>query len=158
MAAREIPDLRQSLAARGGHRGRGRGRGGPGGRHDLNDEEKDRIVQDTDCDASDSRLSAVKLGYLQDPFAHKLSRGRDTSRRYPIINRGMGACLRKPGRSQSLNYCRNIRSINSNRLARGKLPLDRPARAKADTVSWCGLRHAVFPNSFKGFQCASGLS
>jgi [phosphatase 2A protein]-leucine-carboxy methyltransferase len=52
---------------------------------------KDTIVQGTDNDASVSRLSAVELGYLDDPFARLLTAGEGGSgtRRFPIINRGM---------------------------------------------------------------------
>lgn len=50
---------------------------------------KDRIIQRTDNDASVSRLSAVELGYLHDPFAHALVNSEAIgSKRYPIINRG----------------------------------------------------------------------
>ena len=49
----------------------------------------DKVVQGTDNDASVSRLSAVELGYLVDPFAHSLTPPGDIgTRRYPIINRG----------------------------------------------------------------------
>lgn len=66
--------------------GRGRGRGGsrtygsrPG---------KDQVVQGTDNDASVSRLSAVELGYLVDPYATALTPAGAATRRLPIINRG----------------------------------------------------------------------
>lgn len=81
MAAPSIPNL-LSL------RGRGRGRGGPlGGRSERTEAEKDKIVQQTDSDASLSRASAVALGYLNDPFAALFITG-ETPRKYPIINRG----------------------------------------------------------------------
>ena len=48
---------------------------------------KDKIVQRTDQDASVSRLSAVEVGYLTDPFA-KLLVPAGEQRRFPIINRG----------------------------------------------------------------------
>jgi hypothetical protein len=49
----------------------------------------DATVQDTDNDASVSRMSAVELGYLDDPFARSFVRNPSlTSRRLPIINRG----------------------------------------------------------------------
>ncbi len=74
---------------RGG--GRGRGRGGFGGKVVSSPEEeaavKDNIVQQTDLDASLSRLSAVELGYLHDPFAH-LFVSSEPQRRLPIMNRG----------------------------------------------------------------------
>ncbi len=94
MSAPQIPNL---LSLRGGPRsrgGRGRGRGpstanpdhaAPGGsarnRKDLN-------IQSTDTDAAVSRLSAVSLGYLHDPYASFFVSGTGT-RRLPIINRGM---------------------------------------------------------------------
>lgn len=49
---------------------------------------KDRVVQNTDNDASVSRLSAVELGYLEDPFTTTLTTPRPGTRRFPIINRG----------------------------------------------------------------------
>lgn len=53
-------------------------------------------MQQTDQDASVSRLSAVELGYLEDPFAELFvnegqqaqREGGRTRRRFPIINRG----------------------------------------------------------------------
>ncbi|KAJ5217739.1 uncharacterized protein N7469_011364 [Penicillium citrinum] len=83
MAAPQIPNL-NSL-----RRGRGRGRGI--GRSDGFESRltgKDRIVQGTDNDASVSRLSAVELGYLDDPFASALTPPDSATRRFPIINRG----------------------------------------------------------------------
>ncbi|KAI1081835.1 S-adenosyl-L-methionine-dependent methyltransferase [Whalleya microplaca] len=87
MSAPSIPNLLSLRGSRGGLRGRGRGRGGhsssatPG--HDA-------TIQGTDTDAAVSRLSAVDLGYLDDPFAELFvqnTAGRAT-RRLPIINRG----------------------------------------------------------------------
>ena len=51
---------------------------------------KDRIIQGTDQDASVSRLSAVEVGYLTDPFAKAFvpSENDRWVRRFPIINRG----------------------------------------------------------------------
>lgn len=49
--------------------------------------QKDTIIQQTDNDASVSRLSAVNLGYLDDDYAHSFVLAR-TARRLPIINRG----------------------------------------------------------------------
>ena len=83
MAAPQIPNL-NSL-----RRGRGRGRGI--GRSDGFESRltgKDRIVQGTDNDASVSRLSAVELGYLDDPYAAALTPPGSATRRFPIINRG----------------------------------------------------------------------
>lgn len=48
---------------------------------------KDLAIQSTDTDAAVSRLSAVSLGYLEDPFASIFVGGEGT-RRMPIINRG----------------------------------------------------------------------
>lgn len=50
----------------------------------------DRIVQGTDGDAAMSRLSAVALGYMDDPFAQYFVEpaGGTPPRRLPIINRG----------------------------------------------------------------------
>lgn len=46
-------------------------------------------MQQTDGDASSSRLSAVALGYLDDAYAREfLQPGEQIPRRYPIINRG----------------------------------------------------------------------
>lgn len=51
---------------------------------------KDKIIQGTDQDASVSRLSAVEVGYLSDPFAKAFvpSESDRWVRRFPIINRG----------------------------------------------------------------------
>jgi [phosphatase 2A protein]-leucine-carboxy methyltransferase len=49
--------------------------------------QKDTIIQQTDNDASVSRLSAVNLGYLDDNYAHSFVLA-GTARRLPIINRG----------------------------------------------------------------------
>jgi [phosphatase 2A protein]-leucine-carboxy methyltransferase len=94
MSAPQIPNL---LSVRGGPRsrgGRGRGRGrstgdpdhgisGAGARN-----RKDLDIQSTDTDAAVSRLSAVSLGYLDDPYAQFFVSGAGT-RRLPIINRGV---------------------------------------------------------------------
>ncbi|KAE8445250.1 hypothetical protein EG329_013622 [Mollisiaceae sp. DMI_Dod_QoI] len=89
MSAQQIPNLlslRGGLRSRG--RGRGRGRGGPGGNPEHHVQlQKDRDIQATDTDAAVSRLSAVDLGYLNDPFASHFVSGPGT-RRLPIINRG----------------------------------------------------------------------
>ncbi|TLD18364.1 putative leucine carboxyl methyltransferase superfamily [Venturia nashicola] len=86
--ATEIPNL-LSLRGTGG----GRRRGGPssighGRTQEDAETRKDRIVQQTDNDASGSRMSAVSLGYLNDPFAQAFLQGA-IPRRYPIINRGV---------------------------------------------------------------------
>ncbi|KAH8698599.1 leucine carboxyl methyltransferase superfamily protein [Talaromyces proteolyticus] len=95
MSAPQIPNLNTLRRGGGGLRGRlpGRGRGSnaaPDATPNAgNTAGKDQIVQSTDGDASLSRLSAVELGYLDDPFARSLTPGGGTaSRRFPIINRG----------------------------------------------------------------------
>jgi hypothetical protein len=93
MSASQIPNL--NTLRRGGGRGRLRGRGGLG--TSTTGEERhgsrgiaaqDRVVQGTDNDASVSRLSAVEIGYLEDPFARALTPPGSETRRLPIINRG----------------------------------------------------------------------
>ncbi|PQE31324.1 leucine carboxyl methyltransferase 1 protein [Rutstroemia sp. NJR-2017a WRK4] len=91
MSAQEIPNL---LSLRGEPRSRGRGRGrGSGLRNPLNQHSEsasnrvDKVIQGTDTDAAVSRLSAVTLGYLDDPFARYFVSSSGT-RRLPIINRG----------------------------------------------------------------------
>ncbi|PVH81090.1 leucine carboxyl methyltransferase [Cadophora sp. DSE1049] len=90
MSAPQIPNL---LTSRGGPRSRGgRGRGSSrfGGRGEASEpgaQRKDLAIQSTDTDAAVSRLSAVSLGYLEDPFAPLFVAGEGT-RRMPIINRG----------------------------------------------------------------------
>ncbi|KAI5845747.1 S-adenosyl-L-methionine-dependent methyltransferase [Morchella snyderi] len=54
---------------------------------DQTPEARDRIVQQTDQDASQSRLSAVETGYLIDPFARALVEG-PVQKKFPLINRG----------------------------------------------------------------------
>jgi [phosphatase 2A protein]-leucine-carboxy methyltransferase len=89
MAAPSIPNL-NSLRGRTGLR-RGRGRGTPidpgaPSEEDAQDA-RDKIIRQTDGDASNSRLSAVALGYLNDEYASCFLQGQ-TPRRYPLINRG----------------------------------------------------------------------
>ncbi|KAE8391066.1 S-adenosyl-L-methionine-dependent methyltransferase [Aspergillus alliaceus] len=89
MSAPQIPNL--NSLRRGGGRGRFRGRGGADGSLSVGSRgttSKDRVVQGTDNDASVSRLSAVALGYLQDPFAKAVLAPESETRRLPIINRG----------------------------------------------------------------------
>ncbi|KAK7533048.1 leucine carboxyl methyltransferase 1 [Phyllosticta citribraziliensis] len=87
MAAPQIPNLNTLRAGRG-LRGRGRGgRNGPPGSSDRKNEDQDSIIQKTDSDASHSRMSAVELGYLEDPFAKDFVT-EQVNRRFPIINRG----------------------------------------------------------------------
>jgi [phosphatase 2A protein]-leucine-carboxy methyltransferase len=87
MPAPEIPNLLNSLRSARGGRGRGRGRGG----HGSSALTHDATIQGTDTDASVSRLSAVDLGYLYDPYAqHFVQSGNGpVARRLPIINRGV---------------------------------------------------------------------
>ena len=89
MAASHIPNLNTLRSARG--TGRGRGLPGPGSPSGIVSEEDkaatDKVVQQTDQDASVSRLSAVEAGYLDDPFAQYFVSG-EGQRRLPIINRG----------------------------------------------------------------------
>jgi [phosphatase 2A protein]-leucine-carboxy methyltransferase len=94
--ANNIPNLNTLRTGRGGPRLRGSRRGGRGassyaddGSTEPDTASKDRIIQQTDYDASSSRLSALELGYLTDPYARAfLKPGEQIPRRYPIINRG----------------------------------------------------------------------
>ncbi|KAL8750705.1 MAG: hypothetical protein Q9199_006894 [Rusavskia elegans] len=124
MAAPQIPNL--NTLRRGQGRSLGRGRGASSS--SLSDEEekaaKDQIVQQTDQDASVSRLSAVELGYLDDPFAKRFVSG-PSQRRFPIINRGLllymiSKSLRK---SKLIARIRNLRPHQSNRQPCPPLPL-----------------------------------
>lgn len=83
MAAPTIPTL--ALRSRGRTGGLSSLRG-PTGRRSA--EENDRIIRQTDQDASVSRLSAVEAGYLNDPFAKLFVAPAQKQRRLPIINRG----------------------------------------------------------------------
>lgn len=89
MSAPSIPNL---LSLRGGRGGRGglrtRRGGGPGGAAGAH---HDATIQGTDTDAAVSRLSAVDVGYLEDPYAAFFVSRMDgpPQRRFPIINRGM---------------------------------------------------------------------
>jgi [phosphatase 2A protein]-leucine-carboxy methyltransferase len=91
-----IPDLRTLLSSYSSSRGRGRGRGKgelpERFRHEEAPEVKDTIVQRTDYDAATSRMSAVELGYLVDPFARAFTPGVN-NRRFPIMNRGMASVI-----------------------------------------------------------------
>ncbi|KAI5868304.1 leucine carboxyl methyltransferase [Durotheca rogersii] len=88
MSAPSIPNLLSLRGARGGPRDRGRARAGDHSHATAPSQETN--IQGTDTDASVSRMSAVNLGYLQDPFAqyfvHMSVNG--VARRLPIINRG----------------------------------------------------------------------
>lgn len=88
MSAPSIPNLLSLRGSRGGARGgRGRGRGG----HSSAAASHDATIQGTDTDAAVSRLSAVDLGYLDDPYARYFVQSVDgpPARRLPIINRGV---------------------------------------------------------------------
>ncbi|OQN99854.1 hypothetical protein B0A48_14624 [Cryoendolithus antarcticus] len=94
----DIPHLNTLRSGRGGLRGRGFRRGGRAipENDDISTlpleseaQTRDRIIQQTDNDASASRLSAIQLGYLNDDYAKELAQPREpVTRRYPIINRG----------------------------------------------------------------------
>ncbi|QPG94862.1 hypothetical protein C2857_007169 [Epichloe festucae Fl1] len=86
MAAPSIPNL---LTLRGGGRGGSRGGRGrpPASSPSSAVVSPDTAIQGTDTDAAVSRLSAVDLGYLDDPYARLFVTGPPT-RRLPIINRG----------------------------------------------------------------------
>ena len=91
MATSQIPNLNTFRNPRATGRGLGRGRGDDANSANSsvsNDTStKDKIVQQTDQDASVSRLSAVEVGYLDDPFARGFVAAAP-QRRFPIINRG----------------------------------------------------------------------
>ncbi|KAH7031142.1 S-adenosyl-L-methionine-dependent methyltransferase [Microdochium trichocladiopsis] len=93
MSAPSIPNLLSLRGTRGGARGRLQRRGGgpPAAQGTSPAPSNDAVVQGTDTDAALSRMSAVDLGYLQDPYA-ALFVQRPTvglgRRRLPIINRG----------------------------------------------------------------------
>ncbi|KAI9812267.1 MAG: hypothetical protein M1832_000457 [Thelocarpon impressellum] len=93
MAASHIPNLKTLGSSRPPPLGRGRGRGRFGQGDGLATDggpaaaEQDRIVQHTDQDASVSRVSAVDIGYLEDPYARHFVVD-EPQRRFPIINRG----------------------------------------------------------------------
>ncbi|KAK3110920.1 carboxy methyl transferase for protein phosphatase 2A [Teratosphaeriaceae sp. CCFEE 6253] len=89
-----IPNLNSLRTARRGARSRG-GRGdralpdSDDGAAINAEAGRDAIVQQTDHDASSSRMSTVALGYLEDPFAEAfLAQGGQITKRYPIIHRG----------------------------------------------------------------------
>jgi len=92
----QIPNLRTLLGPGrgGGLRGRARGRGGPGS---SSDEARDNAVKGTDQDAAGSRVSCVELGYLHDPYA-KLFAIQPSTRRLPLLNRGMQPAISLPAR------------------------------------------------------------
>ncbi|KAF7845900.1 hypothetical protein BT93_L0129 [Corymbia citriodora subsp. variegata] len=81
MSSTSIPNLNTFQKA-----GRGRGRLGDD-KQNVILPDKDTVVRGTDDDAATSRMSAVKAGYLEDPFAEHLSSGQ-WQRRLPLMNRG----------------------------------------------------------------------
>lgn len=87
MSAPSIPNLLSLRGSRGASRGRGRGRGGHPHSAAVS---HDATIQGTDTDAAVSRMSAVDLGYLEDPFAQYFVQNTagGAVRRLPIINRG----------------------------------------------------------------------
>ena len=88
-----IPNLNTLQRGRSGPRIRRGGRALPDG-GDGSDEAStaaahDKVIQQTDHDASNSRMSAVALEYLDDSFASAFyPAGESIPKRYPIINRG----------------------------------------------------------------------
>ncbi|KAF6814180.1 leucine carboxyl methyltransferase superfamily [Colletotrichum sojae] len=84
-----IPNLLSLRGARGGRAGRGRGRGRGDGASSAGPTH-DQTIQGTDDDAAGSRLSAVGVGYLEDPYACFFvdAMAGPPPRRLPIINRG----------------------------------------------------------------------
>lgn len=88
MAAPSIPNLNSLRGRTGLRRGRGRGRPtDPDATEEDVQDARDKIIRQTDGDASNSRLSAVQLGYLDDEYATCFLQGQ-IPRRYPLINRG----------------------------------------------------------------------
>lgn len=91
MANHHIPNINTIRTSRLDGPGRGRGRGLAGsssGAVSYQDKAaKDKVIQQTDQDASVSRLSAVEVGYLDDSFAAIFAPSQ-SQRRFPIINRG----------------------------------------------------------------------
>lgn len=90
--APQIPNLNSLRGQRGGLRGLAKRRGAPSNPDHVTEQEdpdqkRDKIIQQTDNDASQSRMSAVALDYLQDTFARSFIT-QQIARRYPIINRG----------------------------------------------------------------------
>lgn len=97
--AQSIPNLlslRGRIGGGGINQGRYRGvirRGGrghgPGGAPSSASATHDATIQGTDTDAAVSRMSAVQIGYLDDPYAELFAQfGPGAARRLPIINRG----------------------------------------------------------------------
>lgn len=151
MSAPQIPNL---LASRGGPRsrgGRGRGRGAPGAPHGAQ-HRKDLDIQSTDTDAAVSRLSAVSLGYISDPYAPHFVNGPGT-RRMPIINRGRlcPIVLHKVAQSAADPKFRNLHKDNRSRYLDQRLPRSpQPRRSPANqtnNIPGRRNRHEVLPAS-----------
>lgn len=91
-----IPNLNTLRTSRGGPRRRRGDRNGTTNngavldvRESTANTAADGIIQQTDNDASGSRMSAVVLGYLEDEFAEALFSSRqEATKRYVLINRG----------------------------------------------------------------------
>lgn len=91
MANPHIPNIKTLRTSRLNGSGQGRGRGLAGSSSGADSDQhkalKDKVIQQTDQDASVSRLSAVEVGYLDDSFAAVFASSQ-SQRRFPIINRG----------------------------------------------------------------------
>lgn len=98
MATPNIPHLNTFRSSRTKN-ARNSTRGSPSSEEEQGEEQaaKDKIIQQTDQDASMSRLSAVEVGYLDDRFAGEFVEEEPVGkgigmelgkRRFPIINRG----------------------------------------------------------------------
>lgn len=89
MANHNIPNINTLRTSPLNGPGRGRGLAGSSiGAVSYQDKAaKDKVIQQTDQDASVSRLSAVEVGYLDDSFAAFFAPSQ-SQRRFPIINRG----------------------------------------------------------------------
>lgn len=91
MANPHIPNINTLRSSRPNGPGRVRGRGLAGSSREASSDQdkaiKDKVIQQTDQDASVSRLSAVEVGYLDDSFAAIFNTSQ-SQRRFPIINRG----------------------------------------------------------------------
>ncbi|KAI1109197.1 leucine carboxyl methyltransferase [Nemania sp. NC0429] len=91
MSAPSIPNLLTLRGSPSGSGGRGRTRGRGGTRSSAAAPSHDAVIQGTDTDAAVSRMSAVDLGYLADPYAGFFVPAPAVGaavRRLPIINRG----------------------------------------------------------------------
>lgn len=140
MAAPQIPNL-NTLRRTPGHP-LGRARAGPSSSSNEEDEAaKNKIVQQTDHDASVSRLSAVQVGYLDDPFAELFVTGQG-QRRFPIINRGPLLFLGL--RAHLTRKFRYLRPHYDNRQPSPPFPLSFSV-AEASHLPRRRLRHSLLP-------------